>query len=152
MTVAIPVFNGAVAPCFEVAHTFLLAILVERKVGSQELIEATGCEGFGRIQLIRDRKVNLLICNGIKSFYHDLLNAAGIRVISGIVGAAGTALENFCAGELTVDQGTEISVDQTSDIPLEDLICWTRELFTSHGYQVHPGDDTAPFPIDLTAE
>lgn len=152
MTVAIPVFNGAVAPCFEAARTFLLATLVDRRVSKQELVESGGCEGFGRIQLLRDRTVTVLICNGIKAFYRDLLRAAGVEVIAGVAGPAGTALEEFCAGRLAQKEATTCSVDLSADIPLEDLVCWTRELFLAHGYTVRLGENAAPFPIDLIAE
>lgn len=152
MIIAVPVFNGAVAPCFEASRTFILATVQDNKVTGKEMAESGGCEGFGRVQLLRDRRVTTLVCNGIKAFYQDLLQAAGVDVIAGIAGSANQALEDVCAGRIASKRGAGSTVDLSSDIPLEDLICWTKELFSAHGYKVRPGAEAAPFPIDLVAE
>ena len=152
MKVALPVFNDTVAPCFEVARRFLLASIQGREVVSEEVVVCRGCEGFGRVQLIRDHKVAVLICNGVKAFYRDLLQAAGVDVIAGVSSTASEALSSFCTGQLALPSKDIPPVDLTGDIPLEDLICWTHELFSAHGYKVELGAETAPFPIDMIAE
>lgn len=152
MVIAIPVFNGAVAPCFEAARVFLLATVRDGHLARQEMVEAQGCEGFGQVQLLRDRSVAALICNGIKAFYRDILNAAGITVIPGIAGPADLAVGDFCAGRIVPSRDRTAAVDLTGGYPLEDLICWSKELFSAHGFRVRSGADAALFPIDLVAE
>jgi len=150
--VAVPKFNNIVAPCFEVARVFVLATIEGGAVVSTRLVDCGGCEGFGRIQLLQKKKVNALVCSGIKAFYRDLLDASGIAVVSNVSADVTEALEDYIAGRLQPDHTTAEPVDLTDEIPLEDLICWTRELFTVHGYTAHDGADLAPFPIDLIAE
>ena len=152
MIVAIPKFGEAVAPCFEVARVFLLADVEGGRVVSQKILECKGCEGFGRIQLLRDNEANVLICGGIKGFYRDLLQASGLAVISNVSAGVTEALGGYVSGGLTPDQEIEEAVEPEGEIPLEDLVCWTHELFAAHGYRVRPGAELAPFPVDLVAE
>lgn len=155
MIVAIPKFGESVAPCFEAASYFVMARFDGPHVQEQTIKECSGCEGFGRVQLLRDKHVEVLICNGIKGFYRDLLQAAGIRVHVNITGDIGSILSRFGAGEFVPAEEEaykEESVLDGAAVPLEDLICWTRELFIAHGYEVHPGENLAPFPVDLVAE
>jgi predicted Fe-Mo cluster-binding NifX family protein len=152
MIVAIPTYQGAVAPCFEVARTFYIIRVEDNRVCSETRIDAGGCEGFGRIQLLKDRHTDVLICNGIKRFYRDLLQATGILIVSEVSESIQTALADFLHGKLTPDNKPDDSLKFENDVPLDDLICWTRELFRAHGYAVSPGHERAPFPIDLIAE
>lgn len=152
MIVAIPKFGEAVAPCFEVARIFLFARIEGGQIISRKILECKGCEGFGRIQLLRDNEANVLICGGIKGFYRDLLQASGLAVISNVSSGVTDALGEYIAGGLAADREVEEPVDPEAEIPLEDLVCWTQELFSAHGYRVSPGSDLAPFPVDLVAE
>ena len=152
LIVAIPVFGDEVAPCFEAARNFLIARIADGAVRSTRMVECRGCEGFGRVQLLRESRANVLVCNGIKHFYRDLLQAAGLLVVSHVSASAVGALEDFLSGRLTADADTAEPVDLQDEIPLADLICWTEELFTAHGYAVRKAIEVAPFPIDLVAE
>jgi predicted Fe-Mo cluster-binding NifX family protein len=152
MIVAVPKFGESVAPCFEAAKYFVMARLEGAQVSEQTIKKCSGCEGFGRVQLMRDKRVDVLICNGIKGFYRDLLRASGVKVLANVSGEIGTALEHLAAGELMPEAADEEPVVDADAIPLDDLVCWTRELFLAHGYDVRPGENLAPFPIDLVAE
>lgn len=152
MNVAIPKFGETVAPCFEVARVFSITRLENSATIEERTIECDGCEGFGRVKLIRDKKVDVVICGGIKGFYRDLLTAAGVTVIDNVTGDAHEALVNFIDGHLRPRSNEPEEVLFDGRIPLEDLVCWTRELFTAHGYRVTPGAEVASFPIDLVAE
>lgn len=152
MIVAIPTFDGFVAPCFEAARTFVLARVESASIVAKEIVECSGCEGFGRVQLLRERQVTVLICSGIKAFYRDLLRASGVAVVLNIAGDIETALNDFVAGKSPVGPPKESPVALDDDAPLADLVCWSKDLFATNGYTVVPGDDRAPFPIDLVAE
>jgi hypothetical protein len=119
---------------------------------SKEIVECSGCEGFGRVQLVRDRRATVLICGGIKSFYRDLLRASGIAVVLNVTGDVEAALTQFIAGRAPVGPPRESPVALDDDLPLADLVCWSKELFTVNGYNVVSNEDLAPFPIDLIAE
>ena len=151
MLVAIPKMKDAVAPCFEVARSFVLARIEKGELVSQRILECTGCEGFGRVQVLRDAQAQALICNGIKAFYRDLLEALGIRVFAQVSARVDAALAMYLRGELSGEEYPNGCMVERPSLPLEDLICWARELFSSHGYQVQDGDELAPFPVDLVA-
>jgi len=151
-TVAIPRFKDIVAPCFEVARYFVVAGFEDALEISRETIQCSGCEGFGRIALLRDHKVDTLICGGIKGFYRDLLVSSGIVVIPNMSGTIDELLRAHSAGDFNKISPVNAPVCTENPIPLEDLICWTRELFVAHGYTVFPGEEKAPFPVDLVAE
>ena len=150
--VALPTFSDGIAPCFEVARLFVLARIENGIIASKKIIECGGCEGFGRVQLLKQKLVDVLICNGIKGFYRDILQAGGIAVISDISADADAALRKFISGQLSPEAEIEETDGEAVDIPLDDLVCWTKELFAAHGYRVFSGQDRAQFPVDLVAE
>ncbi len=152
MIVALPKFKDNIAPCFEVAHWFLILRCGEAGEISRYLEECIGCQGFGRIELLREKRVNVLICDGIKTFYADILRASGMVVYSGICGPIDGALDLFFRDRLAEGPGNADHVHRPDSIPLYDLVCWTREYFTSHGYTVYDGNERALFPVDLVAE
>jgi len=148
----VPRFNELLAPRFEVARFFVMVTLEEGAELSREVIHCTGCEGFGRVQLLLDQHVEVLICNGIKSFYRDLLHSYGIRVIPDAAGTVDAVLADFLTGRLQPGEEEFRAAAAGPTIPLEDLVCWSKELFTAHGFTVFPATDRAPFPVDLIAE
>ena len=150
-TVAIPRFQEIVAPCFEVAKYFVVTRFADDGRISRETIQCSGCEGFGRVALLRDNRVDVLICGGIKGFYRDMLTTAGVKVIANAGGTVDEILAAYSKGEFGA-AGGEKPVCAEHSIPREDLLCWAKELFTSHGYTVFPGEEKASFPIDLVAE
>lgn len=152
LIVAFPKFEDGIAPCFEAANHFLIAVIADREVISAEIISCSGCEGFGRVRLLHQRGVNLVVCDGIKSFYRDLLVASGMGVVANVAVPVGEAVSLVARGELVAEVIKPQHTELGPELPLEDLICWTRELFESHGYKTTPGAERAPFPIDLVAE
>ncbi len=152
MTVAIPRFNDLVAPRFEVARYFVIARIDAAGKIERETVQCSGCVGLGRVQLLIDQRVDALICGGIRRVYRDLLSSRGIDVIDHAVGTVDTALDAYLRNDLQKEEESVSCLDQGPRIPLEDLICWTKELFTEHGYAVHDAADRALFPVDLVAE
>jgi predicted Fe-Mo cluster-binding NifX family protein len=152
LVVAIPKFEGNVAPCFEAARKMLIGTLESGQVVSSEIVTCGGCEGFRLVRILRERKVDMVICDGIKGFYRDLLQASGIDVVSNVALPVGEALALAAGGELEIEETEPALEEMGPDIPREDLVCWTRELFESNGYRITPGAERAPFPIDLVAE
>jgi predicted Fe-Mo cluster-binding NifX family protein len=152
MIVALPKFGDVVAPCFEVARIFMIARVEYGRAVESRIVECGGCEGFGRVQLLRDSGVNVLICNGIKDFYRNLLRAAGIAIFPDVSGGVSEAIDAYVVGQLTPDSKADGTIEFDSEVPLEDLVCWTNELFSAHGYIVRPAAEYAPFPVDLIAE
>jgi predicted Fe-Mo cluster-binding NifX family protein len=149
--IAIASFQGSVAPRFESAGHFLIRTLGDKEQESSELVACAGCEGFGRVRLLQDHNVDVLICGGIKAFYRSLLESLKLTVIENVSLSVEQALASFSRGELKAPAKKNALNGSNFEIPHEDLLCWTKELFECHGYQVSVAKDKAPFPIDLIA-
>ena len=150
MKLAITKFKDAVGPRFETASSFAIFSLKNREVSGRETVNCSGCEGFGRVRILRDQKIDVLICGGIKSFYRDMLRSLGLAVIDDISDSIESALKRFRSGDLKPMEES-ICSQVTPEIPHEDLVCWAKELFISHGYRVEINQDDFAFPVDLIA-
>jgi len=64
---------------------------------------------FDRVRLLRDQKVDTVICGGMQAFYEDLLRAGGFQVISWVSGLVEELLALHLRGELV--SGTELPWD-----------------------------------------
>lgn len=150
--VAIPVLDEDVAPCFEVAHHFVISEIADRRRISGIILNCGGCEGYGRVKFLINNKVDVLICNGIKLFYRDLLNISGLKVLSNISDSVENALAAYLSGNLIFQTEEIETADLSSVFPHGDLVCWARELFEANGYDVSTGPEYLPLLIDLVAE
>ncbi|MBN2227712.1 MAG: hypothetical protein JW763_10140 [candidate division Zixibacteria bacterium] len=101
--------------------------------------------------MIQDNKAEVLICNGIKEFYRQLLQSSGVTVIDNVSLTITAALERYLEGNLRSGPHTEALTETSCQIPHKDIVCWARELFESHGYQVSLAKDKTTFPIDMIA-
>ena len=152
MIVAVPKFKDEIAPCFEVASTFVITTYEGDNETEKSLQNCEGCEGFGRVRLLNEYNVNVLICNGIKAFYKDILANSGVTVIDKVTLPVEEALKRYYQGNLKAAEIKPELLNIDSSIPLDDIICWTKDLFQTNGYKISKVKDSAPFPIDLVAE
>jgi len=153
LKIAIPRFNETVAPCFETAGSFMICDIENGKELSSQIISCTGCDGFGQVRFLQENDINILICNGIKGFYMELLKSAGLTVIDKVTVTIEEALWKYLNGQLKPRESNNRLSELSSQIPHEDLVCWAKELFESHGYSVSiQEEEEAPFPVDLIAE
>ncbi len=152
MIVALPKFNDIVAPSFEVARYFVIVTIDGGKELARETVQCAGCKGFARVALVRDSRANVLVCNGIKEFYRNLIESSGISIYANVSGTIDEAIDDYLAQRLHPDSLVVNEPETGDSAALGDLICWTTELFTAKGYAVRPGADRAPFPVDLIAE
>jgi predicted Fe-Mo cluster-binding NifX family protein len=151
--VAIPKLHKNVAPCFESARYFMICELENNSQLSSQIVDCSGCEGFGRVRLLQGNGINVLICNGIKGFYLDLLESSGMAVIDNVSVCVEDALQLYLDGKIKPHEHKNNLAELSCEIPHEDLVCWAKELFESHGYEVSVQDDEeTPFPVDLLAE
>jgi len=150
--VAIPILNNDVAPCFEVARKFLIVKIRDNIKISETKIECLGCNGYSQVKFLVNNKINILICNGIKLFYRDLLKVSGLKVISNVTESAENAVSAFISGRLIADNGASEYIELSSKIPHDDLVCWTREFFLNQGFKVSPKSSSSQLLIDLVAE
>jgi predicted Fe-Mo cluster-binding NifX family protein len=152
MKIAIPTYKDDIAPCFEAACYFLIVATDGRRETSAKIVQCSDSGGIGRVRFLRDNDITTLICNGIKGHFRGMLQAAGVAVISNIGYPAREALDLYMNGKFGDRPEKILPSDYACGILLEDLICWTKDLFESSGYTIKCGTDTGPFPIDLIAE
>ena len=109
MKVAIPRMGETVAPCFEYCVTMAIFDVADSGAVEQVDFPIQSREPFDRVRLLRDQKVDTVICGGMQSFYEDLLKANGFEVISWVEGFVDDLLALYILGEL--ESGTELPRD-----------------------------------------
>jgi predicted Fe-Mo cluster-binding NifX family protein len=90
-----------VAPCMEYCATMAIFTLEGGRVVEQTDFPMRSRDPFDRVRLLRDQRVDTVICGGVQDVYEDALRASGITVISWVSGAADDLLELFLRGRLT---------------------------------------------------
>jgi predicted Fe-Mo cluster-binding NifX family protein len=150
--VAVAQYGEMIAPCFEAARHFLVVSIENNECAGRRSVPCVGCEGYRRVRLLHLHKAGVLICNGIERFYRDMLVSSGVTVIPGVSGPIDMALERYCRGELHAVEPDTAGPVVGEEIPHEVLVCWTRDLFQCHGYEVASGPQDETVLIDLLAE
>jgi predicted Fe-Mo cluster-binding NifX family protein len=116
--IAIPRMGETVAPCLEYCTTMAIFTLTDSGAGWQVDFPLRSREPLDRVRLLRDQKVDSLICGGTQTFYEDMLEAGGIKVISWVSGFVEDLLALHLRGELV--SGTELPWDLEQDrIPID---------------------------------
>jgi len=151
MKVAIPELNNMIAPCFEAAKQFYIAIINNSKLTHSEIVKCYSGEGFMNIRILRLHNVHTLICNGIKSFYKDQLRAMGIHVIPNVNDSIQNSIDRFIKDELPSITGLNNNRCCSNAVLHEELVGWAKELFESNGYSVASSPVHESFLIDLVA-
>lgn len=95
MKTAITIWNGRIAPVFDVAR---LCLLIEEDSRSE--LPLPDGNATIRASFLRDKDVAVVICGAISREYENALVASGIEVISFIAGSIEQVLEAWHAGTL----------------------------------------------------
>jgi predicted Fe-Mo cluster-binding NifX family protein len=103
--VAIPRMGETVAPCFEYCATMAIFTIAGRKVVEQIDFPLRSRDPFDRVRLLRDQRVDTLICGGMQDIYEDLVRATGLEVISWVSGSVEDLLDMFLRGRLVPGVG-----------------------------------------------
>jgi predicted Fe-Mo cluster-binding NifX family protein len=149
--IAIPILRGRVAPCFDAATQFFVAQIDDRKVVATKTVDCDDGEGFRRVRLLKIYDIEVLICNGIKDFYLNLLQASGLRVIPNVSESIENVITNYIKGKLKPASLREEPVLKPQEISHPELVGWARELFENNGYQVSEGPGQDSVLVDLVA-
>ncbi len=106
MRVAIPRMGEMVAPCFE--YCSMMAVFTIAGDGAVDQVDfpLRSRDPFDRVRLLKDRKVDTVICGGMQDIYEDLVRASGFEVISWVSGRVEDLLDMYLRGQLV--PGTEI--------------------------------------------
>ena len=109
MQVAIPRMGELVAPCFEHCSTMAVFRIDESGEVDQRDYPLRSREPFDRVRLLRDRKVDAVICGGVQDVYEDVLRATGFEVISWVSGFVEDVLTLYLSGRL--ESGVELPTE-----------------------------------------
>ncbi|PKK83594.1 MAG: hypothetical protein CVT49_07505 [candidate division Zixibacteria bacterium HGW-Zixibacteria-1] len=150
--IAIPKLKNRVAPCFEAASSFTVAVADNNRLISQKTVHCSGSEGYHRVRLMKLHDIDMVLCNGIGGFYSDLLHTMGLRIIGNLNGGISRVLRLYLSGALKLSESNPDISTRMSGTSLDELISWSRELFERNGYCVNPGPGRDSFLIDLVAE
>jgi predicted Fe-Mo cluster-binding NifX family protein len=89
-----------VAPCLEYSATIAIFSVEDGKVIDQLDFPISSRNPLDRIRLLRDQKVDTIICGGVQDVFEDLVRACGIRLISWVSGNIEELLGLFLKGRL----------------------------------------------------
>lgn len=85
MKLAISIWNGRVAPVFDVSERCLILDDDEHELHG-ESVSFPGCEALEKAYFLEQKKVATLFCGAISREYEETLVAHGIEIISFIAG------------------------------------------------------------------
>mgnify|MGYP005805313985 FL=1 len=103
MRVAVTYENGQIFQHFGRTETFKLYDLKDDKIIRTSLLDTNG-QGHGALaSVLKEAKVDVLICGGIGQGARDRLAAAGIQIIGGCSGQADLVMEDYRSGKLRDD-------------------------------------------------
>ena len=98
MNVAIPIFQGNIAPRFGFASQFLFATVENRHVKTRAFIYLEHPDFLRRLEEIQSHGVHTLLCGGFNRRYLPIANKMGLTVISGLYGEGEAVLNAYAAG------------------------------------------------------
>ena len=151
--IAVPRFGAEIAPCFEAAVCFETYIVRKGRAVHTDSLTCGSESPVERVRLLREAGVHALICDGIQTFYRDMLKSEGIEVIDHVSGnikeAAASHISDLSARGKALEEKRGNNTDATP--PLPELIDWARGYFSDNGYEVVEGNQFASFPVDLVA-
>lgn len=102
--IALTVWQGRIAPLFDVAGTLLLAELSGDSVTERRETALPGNSGpLERVSFLTGHGVSVLICGAISRPVHRILADSGVEVISFVSGEVEEVLQAYLAGNLEGD-------------------------------------------------
>lgn len=149
MKLAIATYKDEIAPCFEAAKRFQICLLEEREVISKELLNCDRSGPIARLRLLKDAGVEVLLCNGIRSFYKDMLEAENLMVYKDLTGKIEETLKLFIGGKIKHTGKAEENKEAPCLFELGELVEMTREYLSKNGFVIE--NDESEFPVDIIA-
>jgi len=113
--IAIPRMGETVAPCFEYCCTMAIYTTSGRHILDQIDFPIRSREPLDRVRLLRDQKVETLICGGMQDVFEKMLRGSGFEVISWVAGSVEDLLDMYLRGRLV--PGTELPDNGGTGIP-----------------------------------
>jgi len=103
MTIAVPVWDGRVAPVLDVARRLLVVEFGRGGEPERAELSITAVEPQERVSQIAGRKVSVLICGALSRVLESMLTAAGIEVVPYVCGPVEDVLQAYRDGRLQTE-------------------------------------------------
>lgn len=101
MRIALTVWNGRIAPVFDVAGTVRLVEQNGEQITQDTTAALPDSDGMmSRIAALVELKIDVLVCGAVSRPVHRMLTASGIRVHSFVSGEVNEVLEAFLCDRL----------------------------------------------------
>lgn len=100
MRIAIPRMGEHVAPCLEHCATMSIFVLDGERVVEQIDFPLCSRDPFDRLRLLREQRVDVIICGGVQQSYEQALAAYDWELISWVSGEVDDLLELYLRGRL----------------------------------------------------
>ena len=101
MKIALTVWNGRIAPVFDVAGTVRLVELDGKTITEDRMVNLPQSSGMmSRVAALVEQKINVLVCGAVSRPVHRMLAASGIEIHSFVSGEASEVLEALIDGRL----------------------------------------------------
>jgi predicted Fe-Mo cluster-binding NifX family protein len=93
--VALPRFGEKIAPCFEYTTTIAIFTIVNGLIDKQADFILQSRERLDRLRLLKDQRVQVLVCGGIEAHFEQMVEAAGIEIHSWMSGTVDEILNSL---------------------------------------------------------
>lgn len=150
MKIAVTIFKDEIAPCFEAAKRFQVLEIQDSRIVNEKYLECRARGPIARLRLLKEADIDVVICNGIRSFYKDMLEAENRKVFKDVTGKIKKAIDLYLKGEIGRASKKVRPEDQAPCIfEMGELVQMTGEYFARNGYEV--SDEEYDFPVDMLA-
>lgn len=99
ITVAVTVWENRVSPVFDAAQTLLIAEINDNGIGNTHYRRFQPEYVYQLIEMLGEERVDAMVCGAVSQEPAELLEAAGIELISFISGDIGQVLERMVHAE-----------------------------------------------------
>jgi len=99
-TIALSVWNGRIAPVFDVSRQLLLLIIDDQGIISKREEKVAISDFAGKLERMKDFNVGTLICGAVSMPLAQMIRAHGIRLIPFIAGDIEEIIKAFIENRL----------------------------------------------------
>ena len=98
--IAIPIYQGRVSPVLDTCRRLLLIEFDPKKKLLRQEFFLDRLSLYERFNLIKKAKIDVIICCAVSDVLYKLIQTAGLKLISGIIGDVDLVLEAFFSNAL----------------------------------------------------
>ena len=122
MKAAVAVWDGRISPVFDVSRNALILTIKDDAVVARSLANIATSSPELKLERLAELGVETLICGAISRPFSMMLQAGGIKIISGIAGAVEEVLQAFLHKKLSnthyLMPGYEFTSSDQTDLEL----------------------------------